>query len=26
MARTEWYGQNGTDKMVTSFGVDFNSS
>ena len=26
MVRTKWYGQNGTDKMVASFGIDYNSS
>ena len=25
MARTKWYGQNGTDKMVATF-IDFNST
>jgi len=26
MVWTKWYGQNGTDKMVASFGIDYNSS
>ena len=26
MVRTKWYRQNGTDKMVASFGIDYNSS
>ena len=25
MVQTKWYGQNGTDKMVASFGIDYNS-
>ena len=24
--RTKWCGQNGTDKMVASFGIDYNKS
>ena len=23
---TKWYGQNGTDKMVVIFGIEYNSS
>jgi len=26
MVWTKWYGQNGTDKMAASFGIDYNSS
>ena len=26
MVWTKWYGQHGTDKMVASFGIDYNSS
>ena len=26
MVWTKWYGQNGTDKMVAIFGIDYNSS
>src|SRR6218665_2418036 len=26
MVWTKWYGQHGTDKMVSSFGIDYNSS
>jgi len=26
MVWTKWYGQNGTDKMVANFGIEYNSS
>ena len=26
MVWTKWYGQNGTEKLVASFGIDYNSS
>src|SRR6218665_3085440 len=26
MVWTKWYGQNGTDKMVVNFGIDYNLS
>ena len=25
MVSTKWYGQNGTDKMVSIFGIDYDS-